>query len=197
MNPAIPLHIWHLFTTTQTSERDAAATHPEGSLQLATRLAESASRTVPVRALAHHILRHCSHVEKAPSIVAMWIRSNLRYWRETPGVEVLSGPVSTILSGGGDCDDLAILHASLLRSIGVTAYPAAMGNGVSWAHMVSWCPPLAPFELCLEYFYSTGDELRTPLQRGQPANFLAWDDARGHFIEPAITPKTQCPTCPR
>ena len=47
-----------------------------------------------------------------------FVRDQIRYVRDTDGVELLHDPVTLLQIGAGDCDDKAILLASLLGSIG-------------------------------------------------------------------------------
>lgn len=47
-----------------------------------------------------------------------FVRDQIRYVQDTDGVELLHEPVTLLQTGAGDCDDKAILLASLLGSIG-------------------------------------------------------------------------------
>lgn len=47
-----------------------------------------------------------------------FVRDQIRYVRDTDGVELVHDPAITLQIGAGDCDDKAILLASLLGSIG-------------------------------------------------------------------------------
>lgn len=47
-----------------------------------------------------------------------FVRDRIRYVRDTDGVELLHDPATVLQVGAGDCDDKAILLASLLGSIG-------------------------------------------------------------------------------
>lgn len=47
-----------------------------------------------------------------------FVRDQIRYVRDTDNVELLHDPVTLLQIGAGDCDDKAILLASLLGSIG-------------------------------------------------------------------------------
>lgn len=46
------------------------------------------------------------------------VRDQIRYVQDTDGVELLHEPATILQVGAGDCDDKAILLASLLGSIG-------------------------------------------------------------------------------
>jgi transglutaminase-like putative cysteine protease len=47
-----------------------------------------------------------------------FVRDDIRYVKDTDGVELLHDPVTLLQTGAGDCDDKAILLAALLGSIG-------------------------------------------------------------------------------
>jgi transglutaminase-like putative cysteine protease len=47
-----------------------------------------------------------------------FVRDQIRYVRDTDGIELLHDPVTILQIGAGDCDDKAILLAALLGSIG-------------------------------------------------------------------------------
>lgn len=47
-----------------------------------------------------------------------FVRDQIRYVRDTDGLELLHDPATVLQIGAGDCDDKAILLASMLGSIG-------------------------------------------------------------------------------
>lgn len=51
--------------------------------------------------------------------VYRWIAKHVRYTRDPHDVERLQSPDATILQGSGDCDDMSILGATLLSSVGI------------------------------------------------------------------------------
>ncbi len=155
----IPPHILELFRRAEVVEWDRPLVHPIGPLKAATELATAGSLTVPVRALAGEICRNVRSVHHAPEAIAKWVRASIQYRRETPGIEVLSGPISTVRTGHGDCDDLAILWASLCQALGIAARPCSVGwrhgGDLRWAHMIGWLGPVGGlYELSIESWYS-------------------------------------------
>lgn len=50
--------------------------------------------------------------------ILAFVRDDIRYIRDTDGVELLHDPVTLLQIGAGDCDDKAILLAAMLGSIG-------------------------------------------------------------------------------
>lgn len=57
--------------------------------------------------------------------VQIWIHDRVRYRRDPRDAELIQDPVTTI-KNGGDCDDMAILAAALLRAIGHDARVATV-----------------------------------------------------------------------
>lgn len=58
-----------------------------------------------------------------------YVRDTIQYVRDIRGVETLATPTRTLQYGQGDCDDQAVLLASLLESIGhPTRFVAIKGN---------------------------------------------------------------------
>lgn len=59
-----------------------------------------------------------------------FVRSSIRYLQDTHDVELIHDPITLLEVGQGDCDDMSVLAASLLESIGhpirfvVTGYTA-------------------------------------------------------------------------
>lgn len=47
-----------------------------------------------------------------------FVRDDIRYVRDTDGVEILHDPATLLQTGAGDCDDKSILLAALLGSLG-------------------------------------------------------------------------------
>ena len=61
--------------------------------------------------------------DPAPALLG-WLQANIE-WRDEPG-ERLSYPGSTLARGWGDCDDSAMLLASLLNVVGIHAVPVGI-----------------------------------------------------------------------
>ncbi len=70
--------------------------------------------------------------------IQKYIYNTIRYVRDVESVETLSTPVKTLEYGQGDCDDMVILYASLLQSIGHPVRFAAVGfNGGGISHVLA------------------------------------------------------------
>ena len=82
-----------------------------------------------IRALAHSIVNHISSHDFARESEAIgeYVRRNIRYVRDANGIEQLTDPITLIdqVQSGiaqGDCDDMALLVATLLLAIGHRPY---------------------------------------------------------------------------
>lgn len=129
---------------------------PEDTVRTANELAYRFSPDAPLRALAASIVGNVQDVRsEAPVRIAAWVRANIRYFQESPGIENLQGPYTTLPpsasvggfqfegTGVGDCDDLAILFATLCRAVGLHGYVAAISphpyDGRGFVHALGYC----------------------------------------------------------
>lgn len=69
-----------------------------------------------------HIVPH--HMPVTTEDVAIWLQRHLRvgtlrYISDPAFADIWQSPKATLVRGGGDCEDLAILTASVLRTAGV------------------------------------------------------------------------------
>lgn len=84
-------------------------------------LVRTFKKSVPIRQLAFAIIdRVRGHKNFSAQVRAIhnWVQSNIQYVKDVNGVETLATPTKTLEFGKGDCDDQAVLLASLLESIG-------------------------------------------------------------------------------
>ena len=91
------------------------------TLKLMSGLVRRYKTALPIRELALRIIdRVRGHKQFAAQVKAVhqFIRDNIQYVRDVRGVETLSTPIKTLEYRKGDCDDQAVLIASLLESIG-------------------------------------------------------------------------------
>lgn len=91
------------------------------------KVARERSKSPLVRQLACNILKQYKvpsmHYAQEALAIGDWVKKNFRYVRDTRGVETLQDPLTMIDqiqrgNGQGDCDDHALLIATLLLSIG-------------------------------------------------------------------------------
>lgn len=98
-----------------------------------------AARILPIiRTLAVSIiagLPHKAYAQQAAHVQA-WVQINIQYVRDVRTVETLTPPPYLLTTRAGDCDDQAMLVASLLESIGLPARLVAGGHTPeSYAHV--------------------------------------------------------------
>jgi hypothetical protein len=90
------------------------------------------ARSPKIRALARNILVQKRVPEKdyVAEAIALgeWVRDNIRYMRDPYGQETLAHPEETAFNmRAGDCDDLSVLAAALLGSVGIPSRFKVMG----------------------------------------------------------------------
>jgi len=67
-----------------------------------------------------------------------WVKQHIRYVNDVRGVETLATPKATLEVAAGDCDDMSVLLASLLESIGHPTRFVALGfNGDEFSHVLT------------------------------------------------------------
>jgi hypothetical protein len=97
--------------------------HPWQRLAMANEIAIKHAIDPNLRGLAAHITQRCRNMRlEAGPTIALWVRRKMKYVMEAPDTELLQGPYDTLTEKCGDCDDLAILWACLVRSLGLRAY---------------------------------------------------------------------------
>lgn len=64
-------------------------------------------------------------------VVFRWVSENLRYIEDPSGLDIVFKPSETLRRGGGDCEDLALATAALLRALNVSADIALVNTGYS------------------------------------------------------------------
>ena len=101
---------------------------PWDRVKMANFMAARYSMDTELRKLAGEILQNTKNIPRdGGRTIAQWIRDNFQYLQESPGTEILQGPYSTLYSGVLDCDDAAILFATLARAAGIQAYFVGVG----------------------------------------------------------------------
>lgn len=93
-----------------------------------------------IRALAQQITRSLDSKAFSDELRALqnFVRDRVRYVRDVRGVETLQTPVRTLELGSGDCDDKAVLLATMLESIGFKTRFRAVGlNREAYSHVLA------------------------------------------------------------
>lgn len=119
---------------------------PEGregikaTLKLMVQIARRTRATLPVRVNAQRIVQGCPTNDgmcEAASLQS-WVRDNIRYVRDVRDVETIQFPEQTLQLKSGDCDDMALLLAAMLESIGFQTRFCAVGlNGLNYSHVLT------------------------------------------------------------
>lgn len=80
------------------------------------------ANNVLIKSIADKIVvRACSSPSQSCQAKALFyfVRNNFVYISDPVYTEYVKYPLETMINGGGDCDDLAVLTASLIQSIGI------------------------------------------------------------------------------
>jgi transglutaminase-like putative cysteine protease len=144
-------------------------------LKLMVRLRNGYRVDVDVRRLALQLTASCPPRDSVCEITTLqnWVRDHIRYVRDVRDVETLQTPKLTLQMAAGDCDDQAVLLASLLESIGYRTRFEALGvRGGGYEHVISAVQ--AGFR---------GREVWLPLE-----TIFAYDPRTGLPIEPGWIP---------
>lgn len=91
------------------------------TLQIMRQLVRRYKKSVPVRQLALSIIdrvRGHKNFYDQVSAIHEYVKNNIQFVKDVNGIETLATPLKTIEYRKGDCDDQAVLIASLLESIG-------------------------------------------------------------------------------
>jgi len=108
-------------TTATLQSIPSGARGTRATLRIMSRLVREYKKNIDIRALALSLIRHIEgHKNWVAQIRAIhaFVRDHIQYVRDVRGVETIATPTKTLEFGQGDCDDQAVLVASLLESIG-------------------------------------------------------------------------------
>lgn len=94
-----------------------------------TRLVHQGKKAPRVRQKALDLVRYLPQKDWTGQIHAVWdfVKNHIRYVRDIRGVETIHIADEILRQGQGDCDDKAILLASMLESIGHPTRFVAVG----------------------------------------------------------------------
>jgi transglutaminase-like putative cysteine protease len=89
-----------------------------------------------IRELALQIVGNAGYMDQARRL-QQWVQQNIRYIQDPPDVELVQTPQYTVQQQAGDCDDQAVLLASLLMTTGHPAQFIAVGmHGQPLSHVL-------------------------------------------------------------
>lgn len=92
-------------------------------------ITRTAKKRLPVVELSRSLVSHLLPKDWAGEVEALhrFVRDQIRYVKDVRGVETVATPEYTVATGSGDCDDKAVLLASLLEAIGHPTKFTAIG----------------------------------------------------------------------
>jgi len=91
-----------------------------------------------IRGIASELLKKCPEKDYDCYIsrIAEFVRRNVKYVNDPPRREIFQSPIRTLEYGLGDCDDFAVLTASLLRAVGLNTRIKIKRVNDRWGHVV-------------------------------------------------------------
>jgi transglutaminase-like putative cysteine protease len=110
------------------------------TLKAMVKLARQYKKDAGVREVAAKLVRPLAQYDTAGEIRALhaFVRDGIRYTNDIRKVETLQTPKATLELGIGDCDDKALLLATLLEVIGKHTRFVAIGmNGQPLSHVLT------------------------------------------------------------
>jgi transglutaminase-like putative cysteine protease len=110
------------------------------TLKLMAQLARQYKVNPAIRQLAARTVQACAPKDEMCEAATLqnWVRSNIRYTGDVYEVETVQTPDYTLQEAYGDCDDQAVLLATLLLAIGIPAAYCAVGtNGGPFSHVMA------------------------------------------------------------
>lgn len=143
------------------------------TLDVMRRLALEGSRDLEVREAAIDIVRRArirghDHLGELGALFR-FVRDEVRFTDDVLGVETLQGPRASLHYMAGDCDDRAVLLASLARSIGIPANLRFRAIGVD---------PRRPQRFSHVYVVANLGGRMIPLDPTYPDNRMGWEHPR-------------------
>lgn len=126
--PSIPLRQSPRYTSELRGIPSGAAGTVE-TLEQMKRLALEGKRDLSVRLAAMDIIRDVPQkmYRQEAEAIQRFVRDKIRYTQDIHNVETLADPATTLELGQGDCDDKAVLVASLLGAVGHPTKFVAVG----------------------------------------------------------------------
>ena len=90
--------------------------------------------------LANDIVKTCPAKDYTCEAAALqqYVQRTIRYTRDVNNVETIKFPAQTLSMGTGDCDDMAVLLATLAEAVGFPTRFAAVGlSGEGFTHVLA------------------------------------------------------------
>jgi hypothetical protein len=99
------------------------------TLKVMSRLVRDGKKNLTIRLAAVSLLRECNQKNYSCEVKILhgFVRDFIRYVQDIRDVETIATPEKTLEFAAGDCDDKAVLLASMLESIGHPTRFVAIG----------------------------------------------------------------------
>lgn len=111
----------------------------KATLKIMSKIVKTYKRAPAVRELALKLTMGIPNQAFAQEAAELhsWVQRNIRYVKDVRGVETIQTPIQTLRLRAGDCDDMAIILASLLEAIGHPTRFVAVGfKGRGFSHVL-------------------------------------------------------------
>lgn len=112
----------------------------KATLRIMVMIARKARATPDLRTLAQTLVQGCPENDarcEAATLQA-YVQNNVRYVKDIRDVETVQLPLDTLRLKSGDCDDKALLLATLLEAIGYKTRFCALGvSGGEYSHVMT------------------------------------------------------------
>lgn len=108
------------------------------TVQMMRQLTDAGKKSPVIRQAALGIIFMTPAQADCAEVIALFefVRDNIRYTKDINGIETLATPEKTLAMRVGDCDDLSVLLASLLESVGYpTRFIIESYDGAGWSHV--------------------------------------------------------------
>lgn len=112
----------------------------KATLNIMVSVVRKTKATLPMITLSRSIVKSCAAKDYTCEARALqqFVQQKIRYTRDVNEVETIQFPAQTLSMGTGDCDDMAVLLATLAESVGFATRFAAIGlKGEGFSHVLA------------------------------------------------------------
>lgn len=112
----------------------------KATLKIMVMIVRKTRATPAIRTLAQQLVQGCVENDKRCEAATLqsFVQDNVRYIADVRDVETIQMPAQTLQLRSGDCDDKALLLATLLESIGFSTRFCAVGlSGGDYSHVLT------------------------------------------------------------
>ena len=112
----------------------------KATLRIMVSIVRKFKASLPMITLSRSIVKSCAAKDYVCEAAALqqYVQQTIRYTRDVNNVEQVQFPEATLSMGTGDCDDMAVLLATLAESVGFATRFAAVGlSGEGFSHVLA------------------------------------------------------------